>query len=76
MAADGRGDCHGSFRGFSLIAVAGTTEFASERTALRAVATTVAFAVVVTSLVALAAKTRGFHGSPCQHPRQSTGVPR
>ena len=33
MAVDGRGDCHGSFRGFPLIAMFGTTESAAERTA-------------------------------------------
>ena len=33
MAADGRGNCHGSFRGFPCVAMVGTTEFATGRTA-------------------------------------------
>ena len=34
MAADGRGNCHGSVHGFPLVAMVCTTEFATERTAV------------------------------------------
>ena len=33
ISADGRGNCHGSFRGFQWVAIVGTMEFATGRTA-------------------------------------------
>ena len=49
MAADGRGsgNCRVNCRGLSYVAMVGTTEFATDRTAARAIATTVVFAVEV-----------------------------
>ena len=55
MAADGRGNrlcsfrgkCRGHCRGLPWVAMVGTTEVATGRTAARAVATSVAFAVEV-----------------------------
>ena len=55
MCADGPGNCHGSFsvnchgncRVLPSVAVVGTTECATDRTAARAVATTEAFAMEV-----------------------------
>ena len=58
----------------SRVAMVGTTEFATDRIAARAVATTVAFAVEMPRAVALALETRGFHGNPSQHPQKSTEV--
>ena len=68
MAADGCGNYHISFcgncrhycRGLSWVAMVGAAEFATDRTAVRAVATTVAFAVEVPWAVALVVETRGF----------------
>ena len=42
---DVRGNCRGNCRGLPWVAMVGTTEFATDRTAARAVATTVACAV-------------------------------
>ena len=47
MAADGRGNCRGNCRGLPWVAMIGTTDFATDRTTARAVASSVAFAVEV-----------------------------
>ena len=56
IAADGRGNC----RGLLWVAMIGKTEFTTDRTAARAVATAVAFAVEMPWSVALAVETHGF----------------
>ena len=57
---DVRGNRRGNCRGLPWIAMVGTTEFATNRTAACAVATTVVFGVKAPWAVALAVETRGF----------------
>ena len=73
MAADGRGNYHPwQLPRTSVRCHGGTTEFATDRTVVRAVATTVAFAAEVPWAV----ETRGFPRYPVATPTEVHGSPR
>ena len=66
MTADVRGNCHGGTRshgesrGRPLFAMVGATDFATDTTAVSAIAPTAAFAAEVPRAVALFVETHGF----------------
>ena len=61
------GNCSGNFRRLPWVAIVGTTEFSTDRTAARAVATTVTFAWKLNEPWPLPWKPANFHGSPWHH---------